>query len=116
MSYLNYIQHVNTWFWGKTDTIVHKEGIATVELQLDDNYPAIAFVKGLLVYESNRKQGLGTEMLKLCEMIARGMGYKYLQLSADKTKDWLVAWYQKMGFEIICKDEHEYTMLKRIKE
>lgn len=33
----NYIHHVNTWWWGKTITLVSKDGYSTVELQFDDN-------------------------------------------------------------------------------
>ena len=111
---MNYYQHVNLWWWGKTNTLVHREGIATVELQFDDNYPAIVFVKGVSVLSQNRRMGIGTEMLLLCEEIARIEGKQFLQLNADKENNWLVNWYKKLGYIIIAKDEHEFTMLKSI--
>ena len=112
----NYIHHVNTWWWGKTITLVSKDGYSTVELQFDDNYPTIAFIKGLSVFQTRRKEGYGTEIMGCCEAIAKKEGYTFLQLSVNKEQDWLVEWYKHLGFVIIMKDEHEFTMLKTIKQ
>ena len=97
---MNYYQHVNLWWWGKTNTLVYRE--------------AIVFVKGVSVLSQNRRMGIGTEMLLLCEEIARIEGKQFLQLNADKENNWLVNWYKKLGYIIIAKDEHEFTMLKSI--
>ena len=108
----NYMQHVNVWWWGKTVTLLHRQGIATVEVQLDNDYPNTAHIKGLSVFEYKRRNGVGTELLSIAEQIAKRYGKKYVELSADKTKEWLVGWYQKNGYTIIHIDEHEYTMMK----
>ena len=112
----NYIHHVNTWWWGKTITLVSKDGYSTVELQFDDNYPSIAFIKGLSVFSTHRKEGYGTEIMGCCEAVAKKEGYTFLQLSVNKEQDWLVEWYKHLGFVIIMKDEHEFTMLKTLKQ
>ena len=112
----NYIYHVNTWWWGKTITLVSKDGYSTVELQLDDNYPSTAFIKGLSVFSTRRKEGYGTEIMGCCEAVAKKEGYTFLQLSVDKEQDWLVEWYKHLGFVIIMKDEHEFTMLKALEK
>lgn len=110
-----FIKHVNKWWWGTTINIVTTNGHAMVELQFDDNYPTIAFVKGLIVYAPFRRNGLGTALLNECHEIARNKGYSYLQLSANKNEIWLWEWYQRrFGFEVIMKDDHEYTMLKSL--
>lgn len=110
----NYIHHVNTWWWGKTITLVSKDGYSTVELQFDNNYPSIAFIKGLSVFTSRRNEGYGTELMGCCEAIAKKEGMTFLQLSANKEQDWLVEWYKRLGFVVIMKDENEFTMLKKI--
>ena len=88
----DYIQHVNQWWWGKTITLIHKYGIASVELQFDENYPSIAFIKGLSVFESYRRKGYGTEMFQICEEIAKNEKMKFLQLSVVRTGSWLPEW------------------------
>ncbi len=114
MGFIDYIQHINTWWWGKTITLVHKDGIATVEVQIDDNYPATAFIKGLSVFTLQRKKGYGTEMLQLCEDVAKKEGKLFLRLSANIQEEWLVNWYKSLGYVIYCSDEYEYTMIKVI--
>lgn len=110
----NYIYHRNKWWWGETLTLVARDGLSTVEIQYDDNYPTIAFIKGLSVYQSARQEGIGTELLKLCEEIAKNEGYLFTQLTANKEQEWLVKWYKSSGYQIIMKDEHEFTMLKQL--
>lgn len=108
----NYIQHNNRWWWGKTITLIHKEGWASIEIQFDNNYPSVAFVKGLIVFEYKRKKRIGTDLLLLSEEIAKSFGKRFTQLSADINKEWLVKWYERNGYIISYKDEHEYTMIK----
>ena len=54
----NYIQHNNRWWWGKSITLIHKEGWASVEIQCDNDSPNVAFIKNLIVFEYKRKKGL----------------------------------------------------------
>lgn len=110
----NYTYHRDKWWWGETLVLVARDGLSTVEIQYDDNYPSIAFIKGLSVYQSVRQKGIGTELLKLCEEIAKDEGYKFTQLTANKEQDWLVEWYKSSGYQIIMKDKHEFTMLKAL--
>lgn len=108
----NYIQHNNRWWWGKTITLIHKGGWASIEIQFDNNYPSVAFIKGLIVFEYKRKKRIGTDLLLLSEEIAKSYGKRFTQLSADINKEWLVKWYERNGYIISYKDEHEYTMIK----
>lgn len=111
---MDIVEHVNKWWWGKTITFIKDGGKATVELQMDDNYPRVVFIKGLSVIESERRKGLGTELLALCERVARKECAKFLQLTADKEKEWLVEWYKKHGFVVFMHDEHEEVMVKAL--
>lgn len=110
----NYIYHINTWWWGKTITLVSKDGYSTVELQFDNSMPNIAVIKGLMVFTTRQKEGYGTEMMNICEYTAKKEGAKFLQLSANKEQDWLVEWYKKLGFVTIQIEEHEFIMFKQI--
>ena len=112
----NIIEHFNRWWWGCTFTLITGDGLGIVELQVDDNYPSIAFVKGLSVIDSERRKGLGKELMEHCELIALREQKKFLQLSVNKEQDWLVEWYQRLGFVTIMTDEHEFTMLNILKE
>lgn len=106
------VEHFNKWWWGSTFTLIADEGLGIVEVQLDDKYPSIAFVKGLSVFESERQKGLGKELLDQCVILALREQKQFLQLSVNKEKDWLVRWYKRLGFITIMTDEHEFTMLK----
>lgn len=110
----DYICHYNTWWWGITLTLVHNKGIATVELQFDNEYPNVAFIKGISVVPDSRTKGYGTQMMELCEKLAKDAGMKMLQLAAEKENNWLVQWYNKCGFVIYGLSEHEYVMIKNI--
>ena len=109
-----YVVHINDWWWGKTFTIAHENGIGIVELQLDDSYPSVAFIKGLSVWPDNRHHGIGAELMSVCEKIAKHEGYKFLQLSVIHTGSWLPEWYRRLGFSVFMKDEHEFVMMKCI--
>lgn len=110
----NYRQYVNTWWWGKTITLVSTDGYSTVELQFDNSLPNIAVIKGLMVFQPRLREGYGTEMMNICEHIAKKEGAKFLQLSANKEQDWLVDWYKRLGYTIVQIDEHEFAMLKAL--
>lgn len=110
----NYVYITNKWYWGTSVDIVHKNGIGIVCVKLDDDYPSTAFICDLSVFKLNRKQGIGRELMKSALSVARKHGKSYAELYVDKEKDWLVAWYSSLGFEIVKIDAHEYTMLKHL--
>lgn len=110
----NYIHYVNTWWWGKSITLIRKGGYSKVELAFDDDMPNTVTIRGLMVFTTRRRSGIGAEMMKCCEDIAREQKMRFLQLSANKDQSWLVDWYTRLGFVTIMKDEHEYTMIKKL--
>ena len=83
-------------------------------MKLDDDYPSTAFICDLSVFELHRRAGIGRELMQSAVGVARGQGKWYAALYVDKEKDWLVAWYSSLGFEIVKIDAHEYTMLKHL--
>ena len=80
------VEHFNKWWWGSTFTLIADQGHGIVEVQLDDNYPSIAFVKGLSVLESERRKGLGKKLLDQCVILALREQKQLLQLSVNKEK------------------------------
>lgn len=106
------IEHFNKWWWGCTFTLVTDNGNGIVELQIDNNYPSTAFVKGLSVLEKDRWKGIGSELIEHCELIAQREGKSLLQLTVNKEQEWLVDWYKRIGFQRTMIDDHEFTMLK----
>ena len=107
------IYHDNKWYWGNTTTIITEGCMGMVELQYDNNYPTVAFIKGLSVHKSARKCGIGNTLLELCHQEALKKGMKFLQLNVLQDS-WLVDWYKRKGFTTIYKDEHEFTMWKQL--
>lgn len=110
---MDIVIHNNQWYWGNTLTIISSDGMASVELQCDNKYPTIAFIKGLMVHDTCRNQGIGNEMLDACFSEAIKLNKLFLQLNVLKDS-WLVGWYERKGFIIIYEDDNEYTMWKQI--
>lgn len=113
MNKIDVIIHKNQWYWGSTLTIIKNDGMASVQLQLDNKYPTVAFVKGLIVHDTCRKKGIGSAMLDACIKETLKCGKLFLQLNAKKDS-WIVGWYERKGFTIIYEDDDEYTMWKQL--
>ena len=109
-----YFVHSNGWWWGVSLNIVMKDGTGMVEVSLDNDMPATCYVKGLSVLESERRKGIGSSLLLLCEDIARQEGKDFIELSVEKGNDWLLGWYMRMGFRILRIEEHVFDMIKTL--
>ena len=110
---MNIVIHNNRWYWGNTLTLISYDGMASVELQCDNKSPTIAFIKGLIVHDTCRNQGIGNKMLDACFSEAIKLNKLFLQLNVLKDS-WLVGWYERKGFNIIYEDDNEYTMWKQL--
>lgn len=111
-TYNMYLCHTNEWWWGTSVDIVRKDGIGVICVKFDDKYPSTAFICDLSVLELYRHNGIGRELMDNALAVAKKHCKSYVELQVDKTKDWLVAWYTDLGFDITYVDEHEYTMMK----
>lgn len=109
-----YYVHTNTWWWGISYSIARKDGVGLIEIQFDNDLPETAYVKGLSVMKCNRKQGVGSEMLSLCEDVARQKGMSFLRISVEKNNNMIFEWYKRKGFHVLCVDEHVFEMIKFI--
>ena len=106
------ITHENQWWWGKSYDIILGGGVAIVELQMEDESPLNAYVRGLSVVLDERRKGWAKKLLTTCEDIARLNKKSYLYLCVDKGNIWLTEFYKNQGFKVTHVDEHEYQMTK----
>ena len=105
------IYHNCTWWWGETVKIILSSGQGIIEVQLDKSTPNIAYLSGLSVLPECRRKQLGKQLIEFATNVSIDKGKKFLQLTADKTNEWLVNWYKRLGFEIWSEEEHQYVMI-----
>ena len=105
------IYHNCTWWWGETVKIIISSGQGIIEVQLDKSTPNIAYLSGSSVLPESRRHQLGTQLIAYATKVAIDKGMKFLQLTADKTNEWLINWYKRLGFEIWSEEEHQYVMI-----
>jgi ribosomal protein S18 acetylase RimI-like enzyme len=73
---------------------------------IDDKTPEFA----ISLFKGNRKQGIGTLLMKKMILHLRKKGYGQTSLSVHK-ENYAVGMYQKLGFEIIGENDEDYLML-----
>jgi ribosomal protein S18 acetylase RimI-like enzyme len=108
------IVHNNRWWFGTTQNIIYKGGLAIAEIIYDNTTPDTAYIRRLAVHDSVRHQGIGTSMLKLCEQMIRDNGKRLVHLHADKEDPDLVMWYSNNGYTILDTEDHEHLMGKSL--
>ncbi len=76
---------------------------------IDDDTPSFA----VSLYEEYRNMGIGTALMRDMLEFLKNKGYKQTSLSVQKA-NYAVRMYQKVGFEVIDKNEEEYIMVCRL--
>ena len=84
---LNEVQHIEKY--GSID------GYFNLEYYDDDNDKC--YLTSLYVSEDKRKQGIGTQLVKLAEEIADSKCYSQILLKCNRT-EWVYGWYKSMGY------------------
>lgn len=99
------ITHKNTWWWGKTHTIILEQGIGLVNVSVHNEAQDIATIHGISVHDSYRDMGYGDCLLERAENEARLMGAKSVELTARRGS-WEELWYKRKGYEMTgeCED------------
>ena len=72
---------------------------------IDDETPSFA----ISLYEEYRNMGIGTVLMRDMLEFLKNKGYKQTSLSVQKA-NYAVRMYQKVGFEVIDKNEEEYII------
>ncbi len=62
------------------------------------------------LYKEYRGLGIGTKLIKEMLALLKSSGYERASLAVQKT-NYAVKMYQKLGFEVIDKNEEEYIMM-----
>lgn len=76
---------------------------------IDDETPSFA----MSLYEEYRNMGIGTALMRDMLEFLKNKGYKQTSLSVQKA-NYAARMYQKVGFEVIDKNEEEYIMVCRL--
>ena len=94
--------------------VFRKDGKVIGLARVLTDYGYVVYIADVIVRPDFQGKGIGRELMKSALAVARKHGKSYAELYVDKEKDWLVAWYSSLGFEIVKIDAHEYTMLKHL--
>lgn len=113
--YYDIIRHENVWQWGKTITLVGDDGKAIVKMSFENDDPGVCFISDLSVVPDVRRQGLATQLMRVCERICSDMGIFRLDLDSVLV-DWVQDFYKKLGYVRIREENgllHMYKLLKK---
>ncbi len=102
--------HKNTWCWGRTHTIVIRNGHGLVNVSVEDDNPKVATIHGLSVTEDYRGLGTGRTLIWEAEQEAREMGASQVCL-ATEPNSWLEEWYKRLGYEFNSYNEDNLIVL-----
>ena len=117
MAYNDVYCHTNTWWWGVSVDIVKKDGTAMVCIKFDKNsFPKTAYICDLSVLATERKKGIGGEMMLHAFAVCRKYNMTFARLHVDVKKIWLREWYERLGFKELSRDENEIEMIKELSE
>jgi len=81
----------------------HKKVVGYVSVELFDenhhNFPNSAFVSELFVDERYRKQGIGSDLVRMALKVKLPEKYKYFSITHVPEKKHLTEFYEKLGFK-----------------
>lgn len=93
------VVHKNKWWWGESIHLIESNGMATVDISFQDEYPEHGYVGSLMVFERCRRKGYATILMQAVEDIARQRGLHYLYMGVNKqAPQWLHDWYKRLWF------------------
>lgn len=119
MKYHNCYHH-NEWPWGRTVTIITKDGAGTVEMSFEKDNPGVCYVSGLSVLPHYRKQGIATylmqEVVNYCltdNLETHDNPIFRIDLNSV-IEPFVLDFYHKLGFTYIKEDGGYMRMYKII--
>ena len=103
------------WWWGRSVDIVKDDGTAIVCVKFDKKmFPKTGYICDLSVLETERKNGLGNEMMRYAIDSCKDNGMTFARLHVDAKNIWLKEWYERLGFKELSRDENEIEMIKEL--
>lgn len=112
---MRFVIHENSWTWGKSLVVISSMAEATVELSFEDVNPGVCFLSGLSVLPEYRRQGIATELMRVCEQICEKRGIFRIDLNSVLT-DYVQGFYKKLGYIPIKEDNGVMQMYKLLKK
>ena len=109
------INHYNRLWWGKSVDIVKVDGTAMVCVKFDKkSFPTTGYICDLSVVESERMKGIGRMMMRKALLECRLREMTFARLHVDANNVWLRAWYERLGFKELSRDDNEIEMIKEL--
>lgn len=102
----SYVYHYNTWWWGKSLTVITSDGYGSCELCICDDYPEWGIINALMVHVRKRCHGLGKKLVLECERKGHEVGLNQFFLEVNKRNEWLLGYYKELGYEV-CPDSDQ---------
>lgn len=91
-----YVIFAPHWSWGTAFVLFRKDGAGFVHFNVSDNGD-IPSISDLFVQEGCRRKGVGSELLRDAEELARLLGHGSVSLWADPG-GWCRGWYHRLGY------------------
>lgn len=98
--------------WGKKTIITTDDGFGVIALDIENEQPHVGFIHDLVVDESKRKQGIGTQLIDAVIDCAKDMGCGTVVLWCEPIL-WLHQWYKRKGFIETEIGEYGYARMIR---
>lgn len=115
LKYDDVFYHTNSWFWGRSVDIVKDNGTAIVCVKYDEKtFPKAGYICNLSVLSTERKKGLGNEMMRYALSSCRDYKMTFARLHVDAKNIWLREWYERLGFKELSRDENEVEMIMEL--
>ena len=115
LKYDDVFYHTNQWFWGRSVDIVRCDGTAIVCVKFDEKtFPKAGYICDLSVLSTERRKGLGNEMMRYALMSCADNHMTFARLHVDIKNIWLREWYERLGFKELSRDENELEMVKEL--
>lgn len=109
------VYHVCQWYWGRSVDIVKCNGTAIICVKFDEKtFPKAGYICDLSVLSTERKKGLGSEMMLHALAICRKYNMTFARLHVDAKNIWLREWYERLGFKELSRDENEIELIKEL--
>lgn len=98
------VVHYNKWEWGDQYIIVLDGGNALGRLEIENPSDKKGIISGISVIQSQRRKGLGDQVLKACEEKAKELGLKLLSVYVENNS-WVSDWYTRCGYDKVRKNK-----------
>lgn len=115
LKYNDVFFHINTWWWGHSVDIVKDNGTAIVCVKFDEKtFPKAGYICDLSVLSTERRKGLGDEMMRYALSSCMDNNMTFARLHVDAKNIWLREWYERLGFKELSRDDNEIEMVKEL--